>query len=184
MRTLDEAGPSLPRVARQAIEVWLGVGAWADAGGARVAVAPVFVTLRTANGKLRGCIGSTRPGAGDLFSETARVAVLAASRDPRFPPLRPEELADLSIEVSVLLPEEPVSGVAELDPARYGVILREESGRQAVLLPDIPGIEDAALQLEVLRAKAGVDRGTPVNLSRFEVLKFVTPPTAAVARLN
>jgi MEMO1 family protein len=174
LSTLEEAGPSLPRIARRAIEVWLGVGGWPEVESAPVAAAPVFVTLRTRDGKLRGCIGSTRPGAGDLVTETARVAVLAASRDPRFPPLRVEELADLSIEVSVLLPEEPVQAVTELDPERYGVILRHESGRQAVLLPSIPGISDASMQLEVLRAKAGLDSAETVSLSRFEVRKFCT----------
>ena len=65
----------------------------------------VFVTLH-ANGDLRGCIGHIEPTRGRLTDEVADVAPLAAFRDPRFPPLRADELDGVDIEVSVLTPPE------------------------------------------------------------------------------
>lgn len=97
--------------------------------------------------------------------------MLAATRDPRFAPVRPEELDALRIEVSVLLPEEPVADPAELDPSVYGVIVRDREGRRGLLLPDIEGIDDPNEQVRIARRKAGIAPGEPVVLSRFKVLK-------------
>lgn len=132
----------------------------------------MFVTLRERDGALRGCVGSLVASEPDVVTETARSAVLAATRDPRFPPVSPPELPRLSIEVSVLGPEEPVSGPSELDPHRYGVVVRDGFGRQGLLLPDIPGIEDALTQVDIARRKAGIDPEATVRLYRFEVEKW------------
>jgi AmmeMemoRadiSam system protein A len=137
----------------------------------------VFVTLRTRDGSLRGCVGSTRPVTPTVAEETARSATLAATRDPRFPEVSAAELGSLAIEVSVLLPPEPVLGLADLAPDRYGVIVREEAGsRQGLLLPGIDGVLDAATQVAIARQKAGLAEDEPVLLSRFEVLKFQEAP--------
>jgi AmmeMemoRadiSam system protein A len=129
----------------------------------------VFVTLRAIDGALRGCVGSVVASQADIVSETARSAVLAATKDPRFPPVSTPELAALLIEVSVLGPEELVSGPSELDPQRYGVIVRDGSGRQGLLLPGISGIDDASAQVDVARRKAGIAPDAAVRLFRFEV---------------
>ncbi len=108
-----------------------------------------------------------------VAEETARSATLAATRDPRFPELSAVELPNIDIEVSVLLPPEPVLGLGELAPDRYGVIVREAAGsRQGLLLPGIDAIVDAAMQVAIARQKAGIGPDVPVLLSRFEVLKF------------
>ena len=171
MVDLDDVGPSLPGIARQAIQAHLS--------GERLVVsrpdapaAPVFVTLRNPDGSLRGCIGSLVAAEPDVTQETARSAVLAATRDPRFPSVMPEELPGLHVEVSVLMPDEPVSSITELDPARYGVVVRDRFGRRGLLLPDVPGVDDATMQVEIARRKAGIEAGTPVTLRRFEVKKF------------
>jgi AMMECR1 domain-containing protein len=74
--------------------------------------------------------------------------------------------------VSVLGPEETIAGPAELDPARYGVVVRDGFGRHALLLPDIPGIDDAGSQIDIAKRKAGIDPEAAVRLSRFEVRKW------------
>jgi AmmeMemoRadiSam system protein A len=174
MPALERIGPSLPAVARRAIELYLhGEGNPLDeAPGTSVPRAPVFVTLRASDGALRGCVGSLAASQSDVVNETARSAVLAATRDPRFPPVSSPELQALSIEVSVLGPEESVAGPADLDPRRYGVIVRDGAGRQGLLLPDIPGIDDASAQVEIARRKAGIEPGAALRLSRFEVRKW------------
>lgn len=175
MVELDDVGPSLPGIAREAIQTHLATGRRLAVSRPDAPAAPVFVTLRNPDGSLRGCIGSLVATARDVAQETVRSATLAAMRDPRFPPVAPDELPGLHIEVSVLMPEEPVSGLAELDPARYGVVVRDGLGRQGLLLPDVPGVTDAAMQVEIARRKAGIEPGARVMLRRFEVKKFEEP---------
>lgn len=95
-----------------------------------------FVTLKR-DGQLRGCIGTLecrRP----LVEEVARVAVSAAREDPRFDPLRPAELDDLDVEVSVLGPLEDIDprdpGAIEI--GRHGLVV-EQGHRRGLLLPQV-----------------------------------------------
>jgi len=168
---LRQLGPLLPDVARKAL--WAKLHREPAPEIRRGPPAPVFVTLRSEDRSLRGCVGSTKAATATLTEETARSAVLAAYSDPRFPALTAVELPALSIEVSVLMPGEQVTTLAQLSPDRYGIIVRECTGpRQGLLLPGIDGIEDAETQLAIARDKAGLDVNAPVTLSRFEVLKF------------
>ncbi len=126
-----------------------------------------FVTLRR-NGELRGCVGSTRPIMPSAAHEIIRSAISAAIRDPRFEQVTLDELPALSIHVQLLDPPEPVAGPAELDPARYGLIVRAED-RQGLLLPGLDGIDTAEHQIAAVCAKAGIDPDTPIELYRFRV---------------
>lgn len=172
MASLGEIGAELTRIARQAIRSHLVQGRLPALGRPDAPAAGVFVTLRNPDGSLRGCIGSITPVESDVVRETARSAVLAATRDPRFEPVGIDELPLLAIEVSVLFAEEPASGLEELDPRTYGVIVRDRRGRRGLLLPDIEGVDDAKKQVEIARRKAGIPAGEPVVLSRFRVSKF------------
>jgi AmmeMemoRadiSam system protein A len=172
MMSLALVGPELPALARRAITTFIDSGVRVDAGRPGAPRAPVFVTLRSADGALRGCIGSLVAVEPDVAAETARSAVLAATRDPRFPPVSAAELDGIEIEVSVLMPEEPVHGLEELDPDRYGVIVRDQTGRQGLLLPQVPGIETPSAQVDIARRKAGIATGVKITLGRFEVHKF------------
>src|SRR5437764_726030 len=71
------------------------------------AASGAFVTLKR-DGRLRGCIGTLHCRA-SLAEEIARVAVSAAREDPRFDVVRPAELDDLDIEVSILAPIEEIN---------------------------------------------------------------------------
>src|SRR6476659_10409108 len=66
----------------------------------------VFVTIKR-NGELRGCLG-TLSGVDQLAREVARCAADSAQEDPRFSPVGREEVAELSYEISVLSPLEPI----------------------------------------------------------------------------
>lgn len=128
--------------------------AWLDTPGA------CFVTL-TEDGQLRGCIGSlqaNRPLSRDLIDN----AVAAAISDPRFPPLTPEELPQVTIEVSVLTtPQQIVASsedeiLAALRPGVDGVILRS-GGRQATFLPQVwEQLPEPRQFLTRLKRKAGL----------------------------
>jgi AmmeMemoRadiSam system protein A len=170
---LDGVGPRLPEVARRAIARHLGQAVTEEAAeAASLPRLPVFVTLRERGGALRGCVGSLTAVEPDVRRETARSAVLAATRDPRFPPVTRRQLDALKIEVSVLLPAEAIGGLEQLDPQRYGVIVQDGQGRRGLLLPSVPGVNDANAQVAVARRKAGIEEGASVELRRFEVRKF------------
>lgn len=119
-------------------------------------------------GRLRGCIGSITPSEPTFRDELARVAVSAAMSDPRFPPLAPGELDGLDITVYLLGELEPIADVAELDPARYGVVVKGLHGRTGLLLPSIAGITAPEQQVAIARQKGRFHPDEPVEMYRFE----------------
>ena len=131
--------------------------------------AGAFVSLHK-NGLLRGCIGTISPVADTLAEEIIQNAVSASSRDPRFPPVRPEELKDLEISVDVLGEPEKVLSEEELDVKRYGVIVTSGM-RRGLLLPDLEGVDTVSEQIAIARRKAGIRPGEKVTLQRFEVVR-------------
>jgi len=94
----------------------------------------VFVTLRK-GGKLRGCIGNIE-GRSPLVIGTRDKAIDAAFRDPRFVPVRSEELKEIHIEISVLTPLKRVKNPEEIVMGRHGVLLRK-GNRSGVFLPQV-----------------------------------------------
>jgi uncharacterized protein (TIGR00296 family) len=93
----------------------------------------VFVTL-TAGGRLRGCTGYVE-GVRPVGEAVRDLAVSSASRDHRFPPVTPDELDSLHIEVSVLTPPHPIAK-DEIEIGRHGLIARM-GGRSGLLLPQV-----------------------------------------------
>lgn len=159
-------------LARRAIGAWLrGEPLPIGLPDGLEARASVFVSLHRPDGALRGCIGHLAPTRATLGEEIATTAVLAASDDPRFPPLRPEELSELDVEVSVLSAPEPVADAADLDASTFGVVVTS-GRRRGVLLPDLEGVDTVAEQLAIARRKAGIDPREPVSLERFRVRKY------------
>ncbi|MBD3235549.1 MAG: AmmeMemoRadiSam system protein B [Candidatus Eisenbacteria bacterium] len=135
----------------------------------------VFVTLET-QGRLRGCIGSivgTRP----LIEGVIENAVSAASRDPRFPPVRAEELDALSIEISVLTPLHRARGPEEIEIGRHGVVF-SLGGQRAVFLPQVAPEQgwDRDTMLAHLARKAGLPadawRDPQATFDLFEAFVF------------
>jgi len=170
----DAAGP-LPEVAREAIRAKLekrnpNHGVAAD--GLLATARPVFVTLRI-DENLRGCIGSLEAQCADLVEETMDRARAAAFLDPRFAPLTPAELDQVSIEVSILGPLEPIESHDDLDPARFGIEIKDDTGRRAVLLPEINGVDTVEKQIAVTRDKARIPASAPIKIRRFAVVKVL-----------
>jgi AmmeMemoRadiSam system protein A len=132
--------------------------------------AGVFVSLHR-GGELRGCIGTIEPTQAHVAQEIIANAISAATRDPRFPPVRSDELDDLEISVDVLGAAEPINSIHELDPKRYGVIV--ESGyRRGLLLPDLEGVDTGKYQVEIALRKAGIRPQETYKLFRFKVLRY------------
>ncbi len=121
-------------------------------------------------GRLRGCIGTIAPVRSCLAEEIIRNAVSAAAEDPRFDPIRPEELKWLEINVDVLGEPEDIRSTDELDVKRYGVIVTR-GHRRGLLLPDLDGVDTVEQQVAIARRKAGIGPSEPVSLQRFEVVR-------------
>ena len=132
--------------------------------------AGVFVSIKK-HGQLRGCIGTTAPTQENIVAEITQNAISAATRDPRFEPITRDELSELVFSVDLLKPAESISGLAELDPERYGVIV-SKGFRKGLLLPHLEGVETAAEQVAIARQKAGIAPDENVELERFEVIRY------------
>ena len=171
-----EEGISLPALAREAVETFVQSGNLLlhpqSSEGLLATRAPCFVSLKTLNGELRGCIGTIEPARDTLAQEIIANAISAATNDPRFEPVRPEELSNLRYSVDVLSPPEETV-MRDLDPSVFGVIVEDESGaRRGLLLPDIPGIDTAEQQVDIAARKAGIQRDETVRLYRFRVERY------------
>jgi AmmeMemoRadiSam system protein A len=123
-------------IARGAVLAHLGLarppalpeaGALAEPRGA-------FVTLHV-GGDLRGCIGTFRP-AGSLAATVARMAVAAASDDPRFPPIGAGDVAALQVAVSALSAPHPIADPRAVEIGRQGLVVARGYHR-GTLLPKV-----------------------------------------------
>ncbi|MCK9217347.1 MAG: AmmeMemoRadiSam system protein A [Firmicutes bacterium] len=131
--------------------------------------AGVFVTLKK-NDNLRGCIGTINPTTKSIADEIMRNAVSAGLDDPRFSPVEEYELDDLIYSVDVLGEAEEIDSKGELDPKRYGVIVRK-GVRTGLLLPNLEGVETAEEQLSIALRKAGISEKENYKIERFEVIR-------------
>lgn len=179
------SGAVLLQVARAEIAQALGLdsdiarpqdAAWlADPGAS-------FVTLTKA-GELRGCIGTLeahRP----LIEDVRKNARAAAFEDPRFFPLRREEFAEISVEVSLLSAPEPLAveteaeALARLRPHIDGVVL-EYGWHRATFLPQVwENLPKPREFLRQLKRKAGLPAdfwAGNLLLSRYDVQKWKEP---------
>lgn len=133
--------------------------------------AGAFVSLHK-NGQLRGCIGTIAPTCDNLAWEIVQNAVSACSRDPRFSPVRPDELDELEYSVDVLGAPEPVDSPAALDPKTYGVIV-SCGGRRGLLLPDLDGVDSVDAQLSIALQKGGIRENETYKIERFKVVRHL-----------
>lgn len=135
-----------------------------------------FVTLHTAEGALRGCVGTTA-ATRSLFDTVVEMARAAALRDPRFEPVQTDEVDDLEIEISILNPLERIHSIDDVEVGRDGLVV-EGRGRRGLLLPQVASERDwtpatfAAMTCE----KAGLPQdaylGEDVALFRFSTEVF------------
>lgn len=132
--------------------------------------AGAFVSLKK-HGQLRGCIGTIGPVTQNIATEIMRNAISAASEDPRFAPVRPDELDQLVYSVDVLGPLEDIASPSQLEVKRYGVIVTK-GGRRGLLLPNLEGVNTVDEQLQIAKQKAGLSpKEEGVALQRFEVVR-------------
>lgn len=140
----------------------------------------VFVTI-TRNGELRGCIGTYLSTKENIAKEIISNAVAAASEDYRFGLIQEEELPHLSYTVYILSEPELVKDLKELNPKKYGIIIKTApisypSGdvvfnghlphKSGLLLPDLTGIDTVEKQISIACQKGGI------NLTKEKILIY------------
>ncbi|NPA86477.1 MAG: AmmeMemoRadiSam system protein A [Candidatus Diapherotrites archaeon] len=150
-----------------------------------------FVTIKRQDGELRGCIGYPLP-IKPLYQAVIETALLAAFDDPRFPPLRYEELPHVLFEVSILTPprEVPKEELPHgIEIGRDGLIV-EGYGRSGLLLPQVAVEEgwDPETFLDHTCIKAGLPPGCwkdpKIKVKKFSSIVFAeTEPEGPVVRL-
>lgn len=132
-----------------------------------------FVTLKDAGGDLRGCIGSLAP-VDALYRSVHENAVNAALRDPRFPPVRLQELPGLTVHLSLLSPIEDIPGPEAFRIGEHGIII-EKGGSRAVYLPEVAVEQKWTREatLSSLSMKAGLSPDAWRSGARFKVFSSV-----------
>lgn len=166
----------LPALARAAVETYVLHGTQLEPplhlSELLSARAACFVSLKTLDGELRGCIGTIEPVKDTLAEELIANAINAATRDPRFSPVVPQEFENLKFSVDVLSPPEPAL-FDELDATNYGVIVEDDSGsHRGLLLPDLEGVDSVTKQVEIAARKAGIPPEMPMRFWRFRVTRY------------
>lgn len=154
MLTHDE-GTAAVRLARDTIEAHLEDGGEKERPPGLPGVFDekrgVFVTLRK-HGELRGCIGHPFPHYA-LWAAIRDAAVGAATEDPRFPPVEPEEMSEVRVEVTILTTPERISAKPRermqcFEIGQHGLIIKR--GQQSgLLLPQVP-VEHEMDEMEFL----------------------------------
>lgn len=96
--------------------------------------AGAFVTVHV-NGNLRGCIGTFGDYA-PLYQVIQEMAISAATRDSRFKKIKPSEIKDLQIQISVLTPKKKITSIEEFLPGRDGIYI-QKGNAGGTLLPQV-----------------------------------------------
>ncbi len=129
----------------------------------------VFVTLKR-DGALRGCVGTFLPTTESVSEEIIKNAVSAGIYDSRFLPVEVGELDEIKFSVDVLTEPQEAS-IGELDPKKYGVIVKSESG-VGLLLPDLEGVDTVEEQIDIALQKGGISPDAEYTIEKFEVIRY------------
>lgn len=152
----------LLKLARTSIEFYLenrtmpsANAVWSELTPGMKQTLGAFVTLKK-NGELRGCIGEIIPRR-EVYKAVIEQAINAAVNDSRFPPVTRKELDELEVEISALLPPQPVDSYNDIEIGRHGIVLKK-GFRQAVFLPQVAPEQGWTLEetLSHLSMKAGL----------------------------
>jgi len=150
--------------------------------------AGTFVTIDKEN-ELRGCIGTYLPTRINIAEEVIRNAIAAATEDYRFGSIQKEELPYLSYTVYILSYPEPVKDIKELNPKKFGVIIKTGPFtfpnekevvfdgvipyKTGLLLPDLEGVDTIEKQISIACQKGGIDpESEKIFIYRFTVEKY------------
>jgi AMMECR1 domain-containing protein len=129
----------------------------------------VFVTL-SKKGKTRACWGNLQASSQNLVRDTVYTTMDALKKDYRHPQIKSSEVNFLKPQVTVVRKMEAINSVAELNPLKDGLMLRQ-GGRSGVVLPG--EAYDSHHQLVMCKMKAGVsNKGNRNNSSNYQLYRL------------
>jgi uncharacterized protein (TIGR00296 family) len=162
----EEEGEIAVKLARRAIEEYIDIKLIVknNYGGKFVEKRGVFTTI-TKGGELRGCIGFPEP-VYPLGEAIIKSAIAAAVNDPRFPPIKNNEVDDITVEISFLTPPKPIEAKSKKDlPSHIEIgkdgLVATRDGYSGLLLPQVAVDEnmDPEKFLDAVCWKAGMEPG-------------------------
>lgn len=149
--------------------------------------AGTFVTIEK-EGELRGCIGTYLATKENVAQEIIYNAIAAATEDYRFGPIQEKELSSLSYTVYILSEPELVKDLKELDPKKFGIIVKTAPifpsktdvvfnghlpHKSGLLLPDLEGVDTVEKQISIACQKGGIDpERERIIIYKFSVEKY------------
>ena len=150
--------------------------------------AGTFVTIKK-DGELRGCIGTYLPTKENIAEEIIHNAIAAATEDYRFGSIEEKELSSLSYTVYILSEPELVREIKELDPKKYGIIVKTMPitgptgidvvfngpfvAKTGLLLPDLEDVDTIEKQISIACQKGGIDPSREkILIYKFTVEKY------------
>ena len=122
-------------------------------------------------GTLRADFGSIVPLEKNVPEEIIQASVKAAKKDTFFDPIEPSELPYLDIVVDEIKNLEPISSEKDLDPNKYGVLLKTKNGKLGFALPFIPGVESVEKQIRIAKRDFDIKPNEKVILFRFTIVR-------------
>lgn len=123
--------------------------------------------------KLRGCIGTFLPTKKNIAEEIIDNAISACSYDYRFKPISKDELDNLDISVDVLSMPEKINNLNELNPKKFGILIKAKNdSRSGLLLPDLKGIETINSQINITLQKAAISSDEKYEIYKFLVKRY------------
>lgn len=163
-------------LARLTVETYVKTGRMPEKpdklDGVDVEKAGTFVSIKTKDDELRGCIGTVAATKESIIDEIMNNAVSSAFHDPRFNPVKEDELPNLKYCVDIMHEPEKVTDFRQLDPKNYGIIISSQTGRKALLLPDLEGLDTIEKQVTACMRKAGIQINDTVTIQRFKAERF------------
>jgi AMMECR1 domain-containing protein len=130
---------------------------------------PVFITIER-EGKVIGCRGSLRPRTQSIEAEVVASARSAATTDPRYRPLTPQDLKNFRVTVTVVESQSPISAAQIASLEREDGLVLKAGNRTGIVLPWEGS--DPSIRLKWAYKKAGVAQGAACQLFRLKAERF------------
>ncbi len=133
-----------------------------------------FVTIVNKKTGLRGCMGTVSPSVyyEDIEKEIVRTAISSATQDKRFPPIKKDELSNLSYSVDILEPFVTITSESQPDPKIFGIVVSTKD-KNGVILPNINGVNDIKTQIKFAKINGGInDEEKIIKIQKFMTKRF------------
>jgi len=128
-----------------------------------------IVTIFDSNDKLIGYYGDINANCENLYDEIVENAIGAASKNKDCEPIKSEQLNQIKVYVDVLSSPHPVENFDELKPHKHGLIVKDKSGKQGFIMPNLKGIKTVDKQIEKIKRDYKI---TELDNSKLEIMYF------------